>query len=122
MFTKEEFKSLFPHDAYENESDPRRPKKGQLMGEIPFNTERSNDVNLKVDRTWPLGNYIAELCTKDKDGVAVSDIARFTLIEPAISRSTITNYFCLKQINQVQVRRCSPVENWLSIKRYNLHC
>lgn len=81
VISEGEFSSLFQHDVYDNESDSRSPKKGKLMAEVSFNTTTSKDLKWKVDNTWPLGSYIVELHTEDKEGVPVSDISRFNLFE-----------------------------------------
>jgi TonB-dependent SusC/RagA subfamily outer membrane receptor len=82
MLSQEEFKTFFPHDHYTEKSNNQVPEKGKLMKEIPFNTSASNEINWKMENSWSLGGYIIEAQTKDKDGVSVTDIARFTLVDP----------------------------------------
>jgi len=81
ILSEEEFKTIFPHDVYKDKADDRFPEKGKLMIEVPFNSTTSNEIKWKVDKTWLLGNYIVELQTKDRDGIPVTDIARFSLYD-----------------------------------------
>ncbi|MFZ6011776.1 MAG: MG2 domain-containing protein, partial [Bacteroidota bacterium] len=79
--SEEEFKKLFPHDAYEDESDPKQWKKGRLMFESAFDTGKSKEIKFNVNRTWELGSYIIELTTTDSRGQKVTDLHRFKVVE-----------------------------------------
>jgi hypothetical protein len=99
ILSEEEFKALFPHDVYQDKADGRFPEKGKLMMEVPFNSAVSSEIKWKVDKTWLLGNYIVELQTKDKDGIPVTDIARFNLFDPA-DKSVSDNQVMLVETNR----------------------
>ncbi len=77
QFSKDEFTKLFPHDAYQNEGDINKWKKGKLVFETKVDTKKSTTVNLKSIRKWNAGNYIAILECKDKFGQEVKDEQRF---------------------------------------------
>lgn len=78
-FNKEEFKKLYPHDAFENEDNPTNWEKGKLVWEIQFDTNKSKEVVLPNTKKWQSGKYIIELETKDKFGQIVKDINQTTL-------------------------------------------
>ncbi|WP_299254026.1 alpha-2-macroglobulin family protein [uncultured Lacinutrix sp.] len=75
-FTQEEFKQRFPHDAYTNEHQPENWKKGKLVFDKKFDTEKSKTLDLGNIKKWNSGEYIILLETKDKFGQAVKDEAK----------------------------------------------
>jgi uncharacterized protein YfaS (alpha-2-macroglobulin family) len=78
-FTKEEFKSLFPHEAYANENDSNQWKKGKLVFEKSFDTKNSKKLKLGNLKKWKSGQYIIVLEAKDKFGQKVTDQIKTTL-------------------------------------------
>ncbi|TYA70196.1 TonB-dependent receptor plug domain-containing protein [Seonamhaeicola marinus] len=78
-FTEEQFKHLFPHDAYTDEHDSKNWKKGELVFNEPFNTKDSKSLKLGKLKKWKSGQYIAILESKDKFGQEVKDEAKITL-------------------------------------------
>lgn len=78
-FSREEFKTLYPHDAFENEHDPTTWEKGKLVWETNFDTKESKEVILKNTKKWSSGNYVIELETEDKFGQKVKDVAHTRL-------------------------------------------
>ncbi|AEH01362.1 alpha-2-macroglobulin [Lacinutrix sp. 5H-3-7-4] len=75
-FTKEEFKTLFPHEAYKKEHNPEHWKKDELVFNETFDTEKSKTITLKNIKKWESGQYSIVLETKDKFGQAVKDEAK----------------------------------------------
>ncbi len=80
-FLEEEFDKLFPHDAFNNESDYRTWKKGTSVLDTSFSTAstKENEVGnqeiaLGAIKKWKSGKYIVELYTKDRFGQEVKDI------------------------------------------------
>ncbi|PIF00917.1 MAG: alpha-2-macroglobulin [Maribacter sp.] len=78
-FNKEEFKGLFPHDAYKNEHDPRQWENGEMVLEKSFDTNTSNEISLGNIKKWASGKYRILLETKDKFGHIIKDEAQTTL-------------------------------------------
>ena len=74
-----EFKTLFPHDAYNNEDDSQFWDKGELVFTKEFNTENAKDVKLGNIKRWESGKYLIVLESKDKFGQLVKDETRTTL-------------------------------------------
>lgn len=75
-FSKAEFKTLFPYDAYTDEHLPSNWEKGDLVLEKSFNTENSKTLELGRMKKWESGAYIITLETKDKFGQIVKDEAK----------------------------------------------
>jgi len=78
-FSKEEFKKLFPHEAYEKENDPNTWKQGKLVFETNFNTEKGKEIKLKNISKWISGKYIVIVESEDKFNQAVRDEFRFNI-------------------------------------------
>lgn len=78
-FSEQEFKSRFPHDAYDDEDKPDQWKKGNLVFEHPFDTEKSKTFELGNIKKWESGQYTIILETKDKFGQTVKDEIKSTL-------------------------------------------
>ncbi|MEP5339304.1 MAG: MG2 domain-containing protein [Algibacter sp.] len=72
-WTKEEFKTLFPNDAYNDEHSAKNWKKGDLVLEKTFNTKDSETLKLGKLKKWQSGEYIITLESKDKFGQLVKD-------------------------------------------------
>ena len=78
-FSKEEFKTLFPHDAYTNEHLSNNWEKGKLVLEKSFNTKDSKTLELGKLKKWKSGQYLITLESKDKFGQLVKDEIKTTL-------------------------------------------
>jgi len=78
-FSEEAFKNLFPHDAYNNEHDSNNWKKGDLVFEKTFDTEKLKELALGNIKKWESGQYIITLESKDTFGQEVKDEIKTTL-------------------------------------------
>ncbi|MAU71890.1 MAG: alpha-2-macroglobulin [Pseudozobellia sp.] len=78
-WNKEDFKELFPHDAYKDEQDFRNWPLGKVVKELNFDTEKTTEIQLEGIQKWPSGKYLLQLETKDKFGSEVKDKAFTTL-------------------------------------------
>jgi uncharacterized protein YfaS (alpha-2-macroglobulin family) len=72
-FTKEEFKALFPNEAYTNEHDSKNWDKGELVYSKDFNTDTSKELKLGKIKRWESGAYVVILESKDRFGQDVKD-------------------------------------------------
>ncbi|WP_027078327.1 alpha-2-macroglobulin family protein [Maribacter antarcticus] len=77
--SKQEFKMLFPHDAFTNEHDAATWKKGALVWQSNFDTSTSKELSLGNLKKWMSGKYILELVTEDKFGKEVKDVLETTV-------------------------------------------
>ena len=75
LLNESEFKKLFPHWAYDNESLIQNWNKGKAIFETDFDTEKSKEITLKRIKNWESGTYLISLETKDKFGQDVKDQA-----------------------------------------------
>ncbi len=75
-WSKEEFKNLFPHEAYSDEDNAQNWKKGDLVLEKAFDTETSKTLKLGNIKKWESGKYVIELVSKDQFGQLVKDETR----------------------------------------------
>ena len=95
-FTMEEFKKLYPHDAYGNEHDSSNWKKGDLVWQSDFDTEISQEITLNNIKKWMSGKYILELETQDKFGQQVKDVLETTLFSPSDKKLADNQLFQIK--------------------------
>jgi uncharacterized protein YfaS (alpha-2-macroglobulin family) len=72
--SKQEFKKIFPYDAFSNEHDPTTWEKGALVWQSDFDTGVSKEPSLGNLKKWMSGKYILELVTQDKFGQEVKDV------------------------------------------------
>ena len=80
-FTKENFKKLFPHDAYTDEDNPTHWEKGKLVWQANFDTGKTRELHLGNIKKWDSGHYIMELESIDKFGQLVKDVTSITLTD-----------------------------------------
>ncbi|WP_425402516.1 alpha-2-macroglobulin family protein [Gelidibacter mesophilus] len=80
--SREEFKKLFPHEAYQEEHKPETWDKGKLVFETSFDTSESKEIKLDHLEKWNSGNYIIILESKDKFGQVVKDQAQTFVFSP----------------------------------------
>lgn len=78
-WSKGEFKKMYPNDAFANEHDASTWKKGELVWQSNFDTEKSKEFSLGNTKKWLSGKYVLELESKDKFGQPVKDILQTTL-------------------------------------------
>ena len=79
-FTESEFRNLFPHDPYtDDESNEQKWKKGKVVFDQNFDTNKSKELKLGNIKKWISGAYIVVLECKDKFGQNVKDEQRFTV-------------------------------------------
>ncbi|WP_353778888.1 carboxypeptidase-like regulatory domain-containing protein [Winogradskyella sp. 3972H.M.0a.05] len=76
---EEEFKRLFPNEAYTNEHLPKFWGKGDLVFNVDFNTEDSKEIALGKLKKWTSGLYVVVLESKDRFGQDVKDEVRTVL-------------------------------------------
>lgn len=78
-FTKEDFKTLFPHEAYTNEDHSENWEKGALVFEKTVTTDSLTAISLGNIKRWDSGAYIITYETKDPSGLTVKDEIRTSI-------------------------------------------
>ena len=73
------FKSKFPHEAYDNNANASNWDKDELVFEAKFDTDKSKELEFGNIKKWESGQYLIVLQSKDKFGQIVKDEARTTL-------------------------------------------
>jgi TonB-dependent SusC/RagA subfamily outer membrane receptor len=74
--TEAEFKTLFPHDTYNNPNADQRPKTA-LVFEKSFDTGNSKSIKLGNIKKWQSGDYVIELESEDNFNQTVNASAFF---------------------------------------------
>jgi len=80
--SREEFKKLFPHEAYQDEHNPHTWDKGTIVFEAHFDTSKSKTIDLGPIKKWDSGNYVVVLESKDRFGQLVKDEAQTFVFSP----------------------------------------
>ncbi|WP_407557274.1 alpha-2-macroglobulin family protein [Winogradskyella sp. 4-2091] len=73
VLSEEEFKTLFPHEAYDDENQLTNWTKGEEVFSTTFNTEKDKTIILKKLNKWDSGQYIIIAESKDKFGQTIKD-------------------------------------------------
>ncbi|CAM1334948.1 alpha-2-macroglobulin family protein [Tenacibaculum aestuariivivum] len=95
--SENEFNKLFPHDAYSKEEINQTTwKKGALVFEESFDTQKSTALILKRVKNWTSGAYIAVLNTTDKFNQKVTDKARFNITSTSEEKVADNQLFFIK--------------------------
>ncbi|WCC41727.1 MG2 domain-containing protein [Tenacibaculum finnmarkense] len=95
--SENEFNKLFPHDAYTKEEINQTTwKKGALVFEESFDTQKSKKLILKRLKKWTSGAYIAVLNTTDKFNQKVTDKAHFNITSTSEEKVADNQLFFIK--------------------------
>ncbi len=95
--SENEFNKLFPHDAYSKEEINQTTwKKGALVFEESFDTQKSKKLILKRLKKWTSGAYIAVLNTTDKFNQKVTDKAHFNITSTSEEKVADNQLFFIK--------------------------
>ncbi|MGC1242934.1 MAG: MG2 domain-containing protein [Chryseosolibacter sp.] len=82
IISKNEFETLFPNESFGDDvSSPTEWDKGKLVKEILFDTKKSKEATLTLDKTWNIGSYVMELQTTDSVGQPVEDKVIFEVVD-----------------------------------------
>ncbi len=95
-WSEEEFKKLYPHDAFANEHDASTWEKGEVVWQADFDTGKSKEISLGNTKKWISGKYVLELESKDKFGMPVIDILTTTLFSHSDKKLADNGLFEIK--------------------------
>jgi hypothetical protein len=92
VMSKEEYIQLFPHDEYDNESDPKTwPKEATLLTRTD-SSRASGEFPLGQSSGLTPGYYMVEFETKDKDGNEVKDVKYVELYDESAAQPVLPVY------------------------------
>ncbi|MCF6347818.1 MAG: MG2 domain-containing protein [Flavobacteriaceae bacterium] len=95
-FSKDEFKKLFPNEAYKSENDANNWEKGALVFESDFDTGKSKEIKLGNIKKWTSGKYIVVLACKDKFKQDVKDEQHFNVFSDKDKTIADSQLFSIK--------------------------
>ncbi len=90
-FTKEEFKKLFPHDAWQDENNERAWKKGNIVFQQEINTKDQKEITLTNIKKWKIGKYVAVFTCSDKYQQKIEQEKRFNISDHSGKEISIEN-------------------------------
>jgi TonB-dependent SusC/RagA subfamily outer membrane receptor len=82
VITEEDFIRLFPHDIYDSNQHPNEKdsdSENRPIYQTTFNTEKSDTVQLEIDKSWTPGSYQVIVESRDPFGQLVQDKHKFSL-------------------------------------------
>ncbi len=95
--SENEFNKLFPHDAYAKEEINQTTwKKGALVFDESFDTQKSKKLILKRLKNWTSGAYIVVLNTTDKFNQKVTDKSHFNITSTSEEKVADNQLFFIK--------------------------
>lgn len=106
-FNKEEYRKLFPNDAYEDELDVTKYPKGEKVLDISFNTATNDSIDFTGMRNWKPGRYVVECTSVDKFGETVKDVRYLTLLDKSATSNPTNDIWLCNQLNNY----CEPGES-----------
>ncbi len=78
---EEVFRDRFPHDPYRTENNISQWEHGEIVYDQKIDAERKEDLEIKVDKDWQAGMYVAEWHSIDKRFRAVSTSKYFPMVD-----------------------------------------
>ncbi len=91
IMAKEEYLRYFPHDEYDNETDPKSWAKENKVYEKSDSTSGNGDWKLSIPNLTP-GYYIIEVLVKNEKGEEVRDVSIIQLIDESKNRLDLPQY------------------------------
>lgn len=82
VMKKEEFVKKFPHDAYRDEEDQRTRGIEKKCFSSEFDVSKSKKVALPDLASWPDGDYVLEIDTRDSYGEKIHYERNFSIYSP----------------------------------------
>jgi uncharacterized protein YfaS (alpha-2-macroglobulin family) len=79
IISKGDFQRIFPEAPYADEANTENWKRSEKVFDASFDTEKGDSLTLQNLKQWPQGVYELEASCKDKFGVEVKYVKRFTV-------------------------------------------
>lgn len=79
--TEHDHRNSFPLDAYDQENNKYRWKKGKMTYNQSFNTAINSSVTLSDIALWENGEYVCEIATTDRYGKSILERKYFTIYD-----------------------------------------
>jgi len=78
-FKKDEFKTLFPYETYQNENDEKTWAKGKIVLMKSIDTQNNKEIILENIKNWQSGKYVISYTSIDKLGQKIEKEKRFSV-------------------------------------------
>jgi hypothetical protein len=101
VLNKTEYVSLFPHDEYDNETDPETWETEAIVIETADSLKKDKKFSLPAEKLVP-GYYHIEITTKDKNGQEVKLAKHFEVTDPRSKQLNVTKYLWSEGGNAIE--------------------
>ncbi|NQY28732.1 MAG: carboxypeptidase-like regulatory domain-containing protein, partial [Flavobacteriaceae bacterium] len=120
LLSEQEFKNLFPNEAYTDEDNISKWKKGTLVFEETINTQNKTTLELnKLD--WKSGNYVILTKGKDAFNIAIEQEKRILVTNSTDSYLADFNLFDFEVLNSETAKKDGFITVKLLTADQNLH-
>ena len=120
LLSEQKFKTLFPHEAYTNEDNITKWKKGTLVFEETIDTKNKTSIELnKLD--WVSGNYILIAKGKDAFDIIIEQEKRFLLTNSEDTYLSDKSLFDFKILNSDTAKKDGFIRVKLLTADENVH-
>ncbi len=105
--SQEEFKKLFPHEAFAKENEVSSLKKGAVVFDQPFDTEKKDSILFENSSSWQAGRYLVEVRCIDAFGMEVLDQHYVTVLDKTSTKNATNELWSFIPLKTT----CEPGEN-----------
>lgn len=97
-WSEEEFKKLYPNEAYGDEDQQQNWAVKETVFKGIFNTNNTDSVAIPTFKNWKPGVYKYQATATDKNGIAVKDVFYFTVFSPKAKQSPTNDLLWIKPL------------------------
>lgn len=101
IMSREEYIRNFPHDEFDNESDPKSWEKGEKVWE-KTDTVQENSKFAVQGSGLAAGFYVVEILTKDKNGETIKDVRYVELFDEKTNRLSKPQYLWVEGTEPIE--------------------
>ena len=120
LLSEQEFKALFPHEAYTDEDNIAQWKKGALVFEETIDTKNRTTLELNT-LDWKSGNYVIATKGKDAFSIAIEQEKRFLLTNSEDTYLADNKLFGFEILNTKTAKKDGFISVKLLTADNNLH-
>ena len=120
LLSEQEFKALFPHEAYTDEDNIAQWKKGALVFEETIDTKNRTTLELNT-LDWKSGNYVIVAKGKDTFDIAIEQEKRFLLTNSKDTYLADNKLFGFEILNTKTAKKDGVISVKLLTADNNLH-
>ncbi len=104
--SEKDHRALFPNDVYKDEDEVKNFKKGSVVLNQTFDTEKTDTVIFSGMKSWKPGRYLVETISIDAFGESVEEVQYITILDKSVNENALSKIWDMTPIKVV----CEPGE------------